>query len=325
MLHSKIIKKITTGCCLAALILTLSGCSSSKSTAPADQPPGELKITYVKSPLNIPSIIDKNLQTVSKEFAKTNIKVAYPEINSGAKQTEALAAGSLDICSALGGTSAILAASNGVDLKIVGIYSRAPKAFNIMVKDPAIKTAADLAGKKVAGPKGTILHQILIAALAKEKLQPDAVELLSMDIPPSVTAMLNGNVDAALVAGSDVLRAQKAGAHIITSGEGLVDATIVIAARGELVKNNPDIIKHYLSAHRENIAYMNREQAKAYEFTAQATGLAPEDVAAMAPWYDFAPEIKTADIKDLNETQDFLLATGLQKNKIDLTPYLVQL
>ena len=137
--------------------------------------------------------------------------------------------------------------------------------------------------------------------------------------------MLNGNVDAALVAGSDVLRAQKAGAHIITSGEGLVDATIVIAARGDLVKNNPDIIKRYLSAHRENIAYMNREQAKAYEFTAQATGLAPEDVAVMAPWYDFAPEIKTADIKDLNETQDFLLATGLQKNKIDLTPYLVQL
>ena len=35
-----------------------------------------------------------------------------------------------------------------------------------------------------------------------------------MDIPPSVNAMLNGNVDAALVAGSDVLRAQKAGAHI---------------------------------------------------------------------------------------------------------------
>ena len=103
MLHSKIIKKMTAGCCLAALILTLSGCSGSKSTAPAAQPPSELKITYVKSPLNIPSIIDKNLQTVSKEFAKTNIKVAYPEINSGAKQTEALAAGSLDICSALGG------------------------------------------------------------------------------------------------------------------------------------------------------------------------------------------------------------------------------
>jgi len=195
-----------------------------------------------------------------------------------------------------------LAASNGVDLKIVGIYSRAPKAFTIMVKDPNITTVSDLTGKKVAGPKGTILHQILVAALAKNNLKPDSVELLSMDIPPSVNAMLNGNVDAALVAGSDVLRAQKAGAHIIISGEGLVDATIVIAARGDLVKNNPDILKRYLSAHRKNIDYMNQEQAKAYDFTAQATGLAPEDVVTMAPWYDFDPEIKTSDIEDLNAT-----------------------
>lgn len=325
MFRNKNIKKIAASFCLAALVLTVSGCGDSKSVSHKATAPSELKITYVKSPLNIPSIIDKNLQTVSKEFAKTDIKVSYPEINSGAKQTEALAAGSLDICSALGGTSAILAASNGVDLKIVGIYSRAPRAFNIMAKDPAIQKTSDLAGKKIAGPKGTILHQILIAALVKADLQPADVELLSMDIPPSVNAMLNGNVDAALVAGSDVLRAQKAGAHIITSGEGLVDATIVIAARGDLVKNNPELVKRYLAAHQENIAYMNKEQTKAYEFTAQATGLAPEDVAVMAPWYDFTPEIKTADIKDLNETQDFLLTAGLQKNKIDLTPYIVKL
>ena len=325
MFHNKLLPKLAVGCCLAALSFGILGCGGAKPAEPKATTPKELKITYVKSPLNIPSIIDKNLQTVSKEFAKTDTKVSFPEINSGAKQTEALAAGSLDICSALGGTSAILAASNGVDLKIVGIYSRAPKAFNIMAKDPSIKTAADLAGKKVAGPKGTILHQILIAALAKDGLKPDAVELLSMDIPPSVNAMLNGNVDAALVAGSDVLRAQKAGAHIITSGEGLVDATIVIAVRGDLVKNNPDIIKRYLAAHKENIAYLAKEQSKAYDFTAQATGLTPDDVAVMAPWYDFDPEIKTADIKDLNDTQDFLLATGLQKNKIDLAPYIVKI
>lgn len=325
MLHNKLLKKLAAGCCLAALSLGILGCGSTNQVEPKATALKELKITYVKSPLNIPSIIDKNIQTVSNEFAKTDTKVSFPEINSGAKQTEALAAGSLDICSALGGTSAILAASNGVDLKIVGIYSRAPKAFNIMAKDPSIKTSADLAGKKVAGPKGTILHQILIAALAKDGLKPDAVELLSMDIPPSVNAMLNGNVDAALVAGSDVLRAQKAGAHIITSGEGLVNATIVIAARDELVKNNPDIIKRYLTAHKENLAYLAKEQAKAYDFTAQATGLAPDDVAMMAPWYDFDSEIKTADIKDLNDTQEFLLTNGLQKNKIDLAPYIVKI
>ena len=97
MLSSKIIKKITACCCMAAVMLAASGCSDSKSYVSNSNEPKELKITYVKSPLNIPSIIDKNLQTVSKEFAKTDTKISYPEIKSGANQTEALAAGSLEI------------------------------------------------------------------------------------------------------------------------------------------------------------------------------------------------------------------------------------
>ncbi|MBQ6429625.1 MAG: ABC transporter substrate-binding protein, partial [Acidaminococcaceae bacterium] len=134
---------------LIALLLTLftltailAGCGGNAPKAPekkAAAPLKELKVTYVKQPLNIPSIVDKANQTIVKGFEKDGTKVTFPEISSGAKQTEALAAGSLDIASCLGGTSAILAASNGADVKVVGIYSRAPKAFNIMVKDPAIK------------------------------------------------------------------------------------------------------------------------------------------------------------------------------------------
>ncbi len=309
---------------LTALLLTcvlslslLAGCGSTPAK-PAAAPVKDLKVTYVKSPLNIPSIVDKNNQTLVKGFAKDNIKVTFPEINSGAKQTEALAAGSLDVCSALGGTSAILAAANGVDVKIVGIYSRAPKAFNIMVKNPAIKSVADLKGKTVAGPKGTILHQILVAALKKNNLDADAVKFLSLDIPASVNAMLSGNADAALVAGSDVLRAQKAGARILVNGEGLVDATIVIGVNGKMLKEHPEVIKKYLALHQENIDFMKKDQAKAYEFTAKETGLSVADVQTMAPWYDFTTAITDKDIKDLEETQDFLMANKMQQKKIDI-------
>ncbi|MEG1345424.1 MAG: NrtA/SsuA/CpmA family ABC transporter substrate-binding protein [Acidaminococcaceae bacterium] len=313
---------ITTLCLLT--LASTTGCGSQEKKA-ATAPPQVVNITYVKSPLNIPSIIDKNINTVSKAFAKTNTKVNFPEINSGAKQTEALAAGSLDICSALGGTSAILAASNGVDVKIIGIYSRAPQAFNIMSKNPELKTLADLKGKTVAGPKGTILHQILLAGLDKAGLQASDVELLSMDIPPSVTAMLNENVDAALVAGADVLRAQKAGAHILANGEGLVDATIVIATSNKFLQTHPEAIKQYLEAHKENIAFLHKNQAQAYEFTAKATGLQPAEVRAMAPWYNFDPTLTPQDLTELEKTQEFLLKAGLQKNKIDIKNLIVKL
>ena len=90
---------------LIALLLTLftltailSGCGSSAPKAPEKKAAAllkEIKITYVKAPLNIPSIVDKNNQTVAKGFEKDGTKATFPEITSGAKQTEALAAGSL--------------------------------------------------------------------------------------------------------------------------------------------------------------------------------------------------------------------------------------
>ncbi len=273
---------------LFTLTAILAGCGGNAPKAPEKKAAvtlKELKVTYVKQPLNIPSIVDKANQTIVKGFEKDGTKVTFPEISSGAKQTEALAAGSLDIASCLGGTSAILAASNGADVKVVGIYSRAPKAFNIMVKDPSIKTAADLKGKRVVGPKGTILHQILAAALVKEKLSLKDVEFRSIGIPAAVNALLAGEADAALVAG---------------------------------LKEHPETVKKYMALHQESIDFMKKNQDKAFEFTAKETGLSPEDVKLMAPWYDFSTSITAKDLKDLEETQEFLLANDMQKKKIDI-------
>ena len=312
---------------LFTLTALLAGCGGSAPKAPekkAAAPLKELKVTYVKAPLNIPSIVDKNNQTIAKGFEKDGTKVSFPEITSGAKQTEALAADSLNIASCLGGTSAILAASNGADVKVVGIYSRAPKAFNIMVKDPAIKTAADLKGKRVAGPKGTILHQILAAALVKEKLTLKDVEFRSVGIPPAVNALLSGETDAALVAGAEVLRAQRAGARILANGEGLVNATIVVGVSGKFLKEHPEAVKKFMALHQESIDFMKKNPDKAFEFTAKETGLSTDDVKLMAPWYDFSTAITAKDIKDLEETQDFLLANDMQKKKIDIKSMLAE-
>ena len=304
--------------CLSLFVLAVSvtGCGGKEPAKKAAAPVTELRVTYVKAPLNIPSIVDKNKGTIVKGFEKDGVKVTFPEITSGAKQTEALAAGSLDIASCLGGTSAILAASNGADIKVAGIYRRAPKAFTIMVKDPSLKSAADLKGKRVVGPKGTILHQILAAALAKEKLTLNDVAFRSTGIPAGVNALLSGEADAALVAGAEVLRAQRAGARILTTGEGLVNATIVIGVSGKFLKEHPDMVKKYLALHRESITFMQKEPDQAYAFTAKETGLSVADVKSMAPWYDFSTKVTPKDIQDLEETQAFLLANGMQKNKI---------
>lgn len=310
---------------LLAVAVTVTGCGGSGANSPNSSkaaPVNNINISYVKLPLNVPSIVEKKQGLFEQEFGRDNIKINFPEITEGPKMTEALAAGSLDFCNALGGTSAILAAANGVDLKIIGIYSRAPKAFTIMARDPEIKTVADLQGKKVAGPKGTILHQLLLAALQREQLKPDAVSFINMGIPQGMAALFSGSVDAALVAGPAVSQALAQGAHVITNGEGLLDATIVIAVNGKFLQAHPDLVQRYMKVHAASLQFMKDHPDEVYQMASQETGLSIDQVKAMYPWYDFNPAITAADRTDLDKTQDFLLQNGLLAQKIDLNKYI---
>lgn len=278
----------------------------------------QINISYVKAPLNVPSIVEKKKNLFENEFGKDNTKIVYSDITAGPKMTEAMAAGSLDFSNALGATSAILAASNGVDLKIIGIYSRAPKSFTIIAKDPSIKTAADLKGKKIVGPKGTILHQLLLAATEKEGLKAADFNYINMEIPAGLSAMLAGSADAALVAGSAVNQALKSGAHIVTTGEGLLDATIVIAVRGEFLKQQPDLVKRYMQVHKNSLEFMKNNPDETYKLTADETKMTVDEVKAMYSLYDFNPEITDKDIAELEKTQDFLIKNEMMTKKVDI-------
>ena len=315
--------KLLAGLVAILLFAFAAGCGSAPATPsapakPAAANPKSISLTYVKAPLNVPSIVEKKLGLLEKEFAKDKIAVQYPEITVGSKQTEAMAAGSLDFAHALGGTSAILAAANGVDLKIIAIYSRAPKAFVVLTKGDKIQKVSDLKGKKVAGPKGTILHQLILAALAKEGLKPDDIQFVSMDLPSSAAALMNGSVDAALSAGPDAIRAEKAGARILTTGEGLVEATIVTAVRGEFLQKHPDLVKRFLNTHNAAIEHMRSKPDEVLAMTAAETGLPADTVKLMLPLYDFSPTIKPSDIAELKRTQDFLLQNGMLKKSIEI-------
>ena len=59
----------------------------------------KLVFTYVTSPLNVPTIIERNQNIFAEDFGKMGISVEYAEINSGADQTQALASGDVQVLS----------------------------------------------------------------------------------------------------------------------------------------------------------------------------------------------------------------------------------
>jgi len=289
---------------------------------PSEAAPARLSITYVASPLNVPTIVEKNEGLFQNAFPGTEILL--PDLNAGPKQTAAMAAGEVDIAHCLGATSAILAASEGLDIRIVGIYSRAPRAFMIMTTNPDIRSAEDLKGRKIGGPKGTILHQLLAAATVRAGMKPSDYEFINMGIPAAAAALSNGSIDAALLAGADAYRASQAGARTLLDGVGLVDATTVIATTKTFMDREPEVIGRFLKMHGAALERIGENRAAAVDMAAAETKLTKDAVEAMISWYDFSPEIGDDDIAELKRTQEFMLENGLQRHRIDIDDIVVR-
>lgn len=307
----------------AVLLVALgvfTGCSKEK----AEDFPKELNMTYVKAPLNIPSILGRNDKIFENEFAKEGTKVNFYELTTGPEQIQALASGQMDFLYALSAPSALIGASNGVNLKLTGVYTRAPKVFMILTKDENIKSPKDFIGKKVVGPKGTILHQLLVTYLNTENVNPDDVELINMGLPGAMSALLNGSADIALLAGPVALNTIKSGAKVITTGEGLVQGLVVTAVRGDFLEKYPKAVEKFNEVNNSILNIINNDFESIVDKVATEVQNTPEEVRTMFPLYDFNTEITENDIKDLKATQEFLIANGLQEKPVDIEKLIIK-
>ena len=271
----------------------------------------EVAISYVTAPFNVPSIIMRKQGFLDAAFADKGVRLTHPEITSGAAQTQAIAAGELQIASVLGGTSAILANANGADVVVIGAYARAPKAYMLMTTAGGPADIAGLRGKKIAGPKGTTLNQLLAAALAKAGMTLDDVEYLNMDLPTARAALLSGQVDAATLAGANATQVEQAGGRIIADGEGLIAPTTVIGSSRAFVEANPDLVEAYFSAHRKALDFMRDHPEEALAIAAEDQGISLDEARRQFALYDFTPRMTEADIANMAEDQKFMVEAGM--------------
>lgn len=309
---------------------SLAGCASGgqSSQAETSQPVSsaapeftvdKIGVTYVKSPLNVPSIVEKEQGIFTKAFEEYGLPVEYSNLTTGPEQTQALASGDIQFLYAVGATSVILSASNGADIKIISTYSRSPEAFRIFAgKDSKIQSAADLKGKKIAGPKGTILHELMVAYLATAGLTEKDVEFVSMGIPDAQAALVGGTIDCALLAGPTAYNMEKDGYKIVTTGKGLVDATIVVATSQSFYDKNPLLVKRFLEAQDQIASYMKENSEEILEMTAKETELSIDAVKEMYPMYDFSTEITDADITSMKKTEQFMKENAMIENDVDI-------
>ena len=264
--------------CLTAA--SLAGCSGTKDAAESTQAEAETSAEEGQAKGNpqnqdkaglcacqlltqcVPTIIEKNQGIFEKTFGDMGIEVDYAELTSGADQTQALASGDVQVLYAVGGTSVILSAANGADIKVLNMYSRSPKAFCMYSKDESLTTPESLRGKTIAGPTGTNLHELLVSYLATAGMTIDDVNYVNMSIPDAKAGLDGGSVDVALVAGATAYNAGQQGYHLVADGEGLIKAIIAVAVTQKFYDEHPEIIEKLEEAQTEIADFMEEKRMR---------------------------------------------------------------
>ena len=295
--------------------------TSAKATADAETSIDKLTVTYVTSPLNVPTIIEKDQGIFEKELG---VPVEYAELTSGADQTQALASGDVQVLYAVGATSVILSAANGADIKVLNMYSRSPKAFCMYSKDETLTTPESLKGKTIAGPTGTNLHELLVSYLAQAGMTLDDVNYVNMTIPDAKAGLDGGSVDVALLAGATAYNAEQQGYHLVADGDGLISALIAVATTQKFYDEHPDVIEKLNAAQDEIASYMADNQDAAIETVAAALDLDVDAVKEMYGFYDFSTEITDADKEGFQKTADFMYESGMIENELDVNTLFIQ-
>lgn len=296
----------------AALLMAVSAALS------AAQFPESISITYVKAPFNLQNIVMKERGMLEEAFKNENVKIDWRVINSGAQQGQAMASGDLDFSAVMNTASLLMAAGAGNPIAVATGVAHPKGIFAIVGKPGEALSVKDLKGKTVVGPKGTVLHQLLVAALKQEGLSVSDVEFVNMDPAAAMTAVVAGKADAALLAANLILKANEAGAKTIVTCDGYVDPNLVMTVRRNFAEQYPEAYDRVVAVNRAALAWIRANKDEALRIGAKAQGVTVEEAAQLYDGSGFYDTLTDADIASLEKDQAFLLENGMMQKGVDV-------
>lgn len=280
--------------------------------------PKEINILYVKAPFNLQNIVMKEKGMLEKAFEKDGVKVNWKTITSGSKQTQAMAANAVDISAVMNTSSLLMANGAGNKVLIATGVSHPADTFAIVSKPGDSADIKSLKGKKIVGPKGTVLHQLLVAALAKNGMSIKDVDFISMDQPSALAALLSGSADAALLAASGVIKAEKSGAKVITTAKDIVNVNLVTTVSAQFADKYPEALDKVVKVQREALAWIEKHPDEAIAMGAKEHGIGISDAKKLASWSNYYNTLTDDDIKGLEADQNFLYDNKMMERKVDV-------
>ena len=239
-------------------------------------------------------------------FAKEGLEDQMILIPSGSQLAQVVVAGEVDIA-ALNGSSAMAAALQGADIRIVGNTTN-KLIFSIYVRSE-IKTIAALKGKKVGVTRfGSATDIAARFALRKHNLDPQKdVNILQMGAMSSIMGGLQGgSIDAGVVSPPTLFAVEKMGFKELVN---ITDMDLAfpnpsLMVQGGIMKRKPDLVDRFMRAYVRSIHHARSDREMTFKSIAKYTKI--EDPLVLQRAYDLyvgkvlekAPYINMAGMKN---------------------------
>ncbi|MEK8031153.1 sulfonate ABC transporter substrate-binding protein [Ideonella sp. DXS29W] len=201
-----------------------------------------LRIGYQKSASLL--ALQKSQGTLEKRLAPLGAAVQWVEFPAGPQLLEGLNVGSVDV-GFVGEAPPIFAQAAGANFVYIGNDPAAPEAEAIVVpKDSAIRSVAELRGKKVALNKGSNVHYLLVKSLEKAGLKYTDVQPVFLPPADARAAFERGAVDAWVIWDPFLAAVEKqTGARILADGRGVVNNYAYYLAERGYAERHPQVIR----------------------------------------------------------------------------------
>ncbi|MBB2896218.1 ABC transporter substrate-binding protein [Pseudomonas sp. AS2.8] len=263
-----------------------------------------------------------NTRTVMEAAGVLNdlpYQLEWKQFTAGSPVAEALNVGSLDL-GLLGDAPPLFLGALGAPIRVVGISRQSLDGVAVLVRgDSSIHNLADLQGKTVAIWKGSWSQQLALSALDRAGVPRGQVNFRYLNALDASHALEGGSVDAIATWEPYVTQAQRHGARVLTTAEGLIPAqSFVVASQGAL----DDAARHqaiadFLRRLQQARTWANADPEHTARYASAWAERTRADAAIAQAWFGRARTrlgpVTPAAIAQAQRTVDFFAGEGLVK------------
>jgi len=256
--------------------------------APAQTPAAAttLRIGFQKSASLL--TLQKSNGSLEKRLAPLGVSVKWVEFPAGPQLLEGLNVGAIDV-GYVGEAPPIFAQAAGARFVYIGFDPAAPQAEAIVVpKGSALKSVAELKGRKVALNKGSNVHYLLVKALEQAGLRWADIQPVYLPPADARAAFERGAVDAWVIWDPFLSAVEKqSGARQLQDGQGIVNNYAYYLADRAYAQSQPRVIQALFDDTQAQAAVLKADRRAAAAVIAPLQGLAPDIVEQSLPRYQF--------------------------------------